>query len=181
MSADDRLRWDRHHDALPYPTVRDVGLPLPFRPFADLFPRHGTALDLACGRGTAAVWLARRGLSVQAHDVSTVAVATARALAHSCGCAARCTVAVTDLDDGLPPGDPVDVLLCNGFRDPSLYEPMLQRLAGGGLLALGVLSEVGAGAGRFRAPAGELPRAFAALSVIGSGEADGRAWLLARR
>jgi len=181
VSTDDRLRWDRQHDELPRPTVRDVVLPLPFRPFADLFPRRGTALDLACGRGTAAVWLARRGLTVQAHDVSTVAVAATQALARSCGCADRCAVAVTDLDDGLPPGDPVDVLLCNDFRDPLLYGPMLHRLACGGLLALGVLSEVGAGPGRFRASAGELTRAFAALDVIGSGEADGRAWLLARR
>jgi hypothetical protein len=44
-----------------------------------------------------------------------------------------------------------------------------------------VLSEVGATAGPFRARAGELRRAFAGLQVMAAGEADGEAWLLARR
>jgi SAM-dependent methyltransferase len=181
VSADDRIRWDRRYAGQPVATIDDVGLPPPFRPFTALFPRCGTALDLACGRGAAAVWLARRGLTVAAHDISAIAAEAAQGLARRFGCAARCVVSVTDLDEGLPPGGPVNVLLCNDFRDPRLYESMLHRLAAGGLLAISVLSEVGGGTGRYRAPAGELTRAFASLEILASGEADGRAWLLARR
>jgi SAM-dependent methyltransferase len=46
---------------------------------ADLRP--GTALDLACGAGRNAVWLAERGWRVTAVDFSGVALRTARSLA----------------------------------------------------------------------------------------------------
>ena len=75
----------------------------------------------------------------------------------------------------------MQVLLCHRFRAPTLYDPMMARLAPGGLLAICVLSEVGAEPGRFRAAAGELRSAFAGLDVIAAGEGDGQAWLLARR
>ena len=181
VSDDDRLRWDaRYRDRAPA-TRDDVALPRVFQPYAHVFPITGTALDLACGRGTAALWLAERGLTVRGYDVSPVAVARARILAEECGYAARCRFDVADLDAGLPPGEAVNVLLCNKFRDPRLDEPMVERLAAGGLLAVSALSRVGASAGPFRAGLGELERAFAALQVIGCGEADGEAWLLARR
>jgi SAM-dependent methyltransferase len=46
---------------------------------ADLAP--GDALDLACGEGRNAIWLARRGWRVTAMDFSSVAVERGRALA----------------------------------------------------------------------------------------------------
>jgi hypothetical protein len=49
-----------------------------------------------------------------------------------------------------------------------------------GVLAISVLSEVGAQPGFFRAAAGELDVAFAALQAMAAGEGDGQAWLLAR-
>ena len=120
-------------------------------------------------------------MTVHGYDVSPVAIAQARTLAHRCGCAARTHFAVADLDDGLPPGDPVEVLLCNDFRDPRLDDALRHRLREGGLLAVSALSEVGATPGRYRAAPGELQRAFGALDVVACGEADGRAWLLGRR
>ncbi len=50
---------------------------------ADLAP--GRALDLACGAGRNAVWLAERGWRVTAVDFSGVALTMARALANSRG------------------------------------------------------------------------------------------------
>ncbi|MBX5488655.1 MAG: methyltransferase, partial [Mycolicibacterium hassiacum] len=64
---------------------------------------------------------------------------------------------------------------------PRLYTPIIERLAPGGLLAIAVLSVVGAAPGRFRAAPGELTTAFGELQVIASGEGDGLAWLLGRR
>jgi hypothetical protein len=58
---------------------------------------------------------------------------------------------------------------------------MVERLAPGGLLAMAVLSEVGAGPGRFRAGPGELRNAFDRLRIEAHGEADGLAWLLATK
>ena len=74
----------------------------------------------------------------------------------------------------------MDVLLCNRFRDRRLDAAIIGRLAAGGLLAMSALSEVGAEPGPYRAAAGELTRAFGALEVLGAGEGDGQAWLVAR-
>jgi hypothetical protein len=80
----------------------------------------------------------------------------------------------------LPDGPLVDVLLCHLFRGQNLVEPMIERLALGGVLAVAVLSEVGAEPGLFRAPPGELVAAFGHLEVLDQDEADGRAWMVAR-
>lgn len=181
MSDDDRVRWDRRYAGRGVVSVDDVGLPSIFQPFAEMFPTVGHALDLACGPGGTAVWLAQRGMDVYGCDVSPVAIDHARALAELCDCAARCRFETLDLDQGLPAGMPVNMLLCNKFRDPRLDRAIVERLADGGLLAISALSEVGAAPGPFRAKAGELIRAFDVLEVIASEEARGEAWLLARR
>jgi SAM-dependent methyltransferase len=181
VSDDDRVRWDRRYAGHEVVSDDDVALPPMFEPFAESFPAAGHALDLACGRGGAAVWLARRGLDVWGCDVSPVAVRLARELADRCGVASRCRFEIVDLDEGLPAGPRADVLICNRFRDDRLDRSILERLAGGGLLAISALSEVGSSPGPFRVRAGELRRAFDGLDVIAAGEANGEAWLLARR
>lgn len=177
MSEQDRIRWDAAYAdrTAASPPV----LPQVFAGHEALFPHTGTALEIACGSGSAAVWLALRGLDVHGVDVSAVALGRARALAEEHGVSVRFDT--MDLDDGLPPGAPVDLVLCHRFRDPGLDGPMVGRLAPGGLLAICVLSEVGAAPGRFRAGSGELRTAFAGLEEIAAGEGDGQAWLLARR
>lgn len=181
MADADRERWDRHYASRDRHITDHAALPAVFASSAGLFPTIGSAIELACGTGAAAVWLALRGLRVWACDISPVAVAAATERARLCGVAHRCTFEVVDLDHGVPAPGPVDVLLCSMFRDPQLDGALVERLAPGGLLAVSALSEVGAAPGRFRAGAGELLRAFGALDVIGHGEADGRAWLLGRR
>lgn len=181
MTGDDATRWNSRY-AQRGPVARtEVALPRRFGPFAHLFPADGRAMELACGSGAAAVWLARHGCSVWACDVSEVAIVQARDLARRCGVAARCRFEVVDLDAGTPPGGKHDVLLCNMFHDPRLDEQIVDRLAPGGLLAISALSEVGAAPGRYRAGPGQLRAAFAALDTITHGEADGEAWLLARK
>jgi SAM-dependent methyltransferase len=145
-----------------------------------LFPVGGYALDLACGRGQAAVWLALRGLVVHGVDVSSVAVRFAGDLAARHGVRDRCLFEVVDLDNGLPDGPPADVILCHLFRDASLYQAIIQRLAPGGLVAIAVLSEVDHGPGPFRAAPGELREAFSAVTILAANEGQGEAWLLAR-
>ena len=181
MADADRARWDRRHESLVSAGSDEPGPPHLFAPYADLFPRSGHALELACGRGRAAVWLASRGMDVWGLDVSPVAIARATELARRMAGGARCRFDVVDLDDGLPPGPRVDLVLCHKFRDPRLDAAVVDRLAPGGLLAIAALSEVGGTPGPHRAARGELARSFAGLDALASGEADGEAWLLARR
>lgn len=181
MAAGDRSRWDVRYTSLGTPPDAAIGPPACYSTVAAEFPRTGTALDIACGQGGFAVWLAGRGMDVWGVDVSPVAVEHAATLARRHGVAQHCRFDVADLDDGLPPGPPVDVLVCHLFRDRRLDDALVERLVPGGLLAIAALSEVGAPPGRFRAQRGELLEAFGHLEVIAADERDGTAWLLARR
>ncbi len=177
MSIDDRARWDERYRTRTHSGPRCPEL---FAPYVDLFPTTGIALDLACGPGAGTLWLGQRGLEAVGVDVSPVAVAVARNGADRLGLSAQCRFDVADLDDGMPPGPPVDLLLCHRFSQPALYEPMRRRLKPGGLLAVAVLREVGAQPGRFRAPAGELATAFASVDTVASTEGAGAAVFVGR-
>ena len=181
MSESDRQHWDDRYAKLGPAPLDALEAPPDFAAFAELFPRSGFAFELACGRGRLAVWLANRGMHVHGVDVSPVAIDLARQLAAQSALADRCRFDVADLDDGLPAGPPADLIVCHLFRDARLDRGLLERLAPGGLLAIAVLSEVGAAPGPFRARPGELHAAFGELDIQAEGEADGRAWLLGRR
>ncbi len=181
MSEEDRRHWDgRYEDSEVAPFEGELSPPPLFAEIEHLFPTSGMALDVACGRGRGAVWLAQRGLDVFGFDVSPVAIGLAEQHAEDVGVTERCLFVAHDLDAGLPPGGQVDLVLCYLFRDASLDEAMVERLKPGGTLAIACLSEVGHGPGSFRARPGELTDAFGTLDVLEAGEADGSAWLLAR-
>lgn len=180
MTDDDRRHWDARYTEKGLAPDGPAIAPPVFAPFEELFPTEGSALELACGRGRAALWLASRGMEVYGVDVSPVAIELARELASRSGFADRCRFEVFDLDGGLPGCDPVDLLFCHFFRDARLDRAMIDRLAPGGLLAVAVLSDVGHGPGRFRAKPGELRAAFGELELVAEREGDGTACILAR-
>ncbi|KUI31965.1 SAM-dependent methyltransferase [Mycobacterium sp. IS-1742] len=173
--------WNRRYAELGPTAAASVGPPTLFAAHADLFPTAGSALDVACGQGRTAVWLAQRGLTVLGCDISAVAIEHARAAARQHRVADRCRFEVGDLDGGLPPGPPVDVVVCHLFRDERLDRALVARLRPGGLLAIAALSEVGAAPGRYRVAPGALTGAFADLQILAADERSGTAWLLGRR
>jgi SAM-dependent methyltransferase len=180
MSEEDRRHWDDRHAVVGVGSD-DPGLPTIFAAIEDSFPVGGRALEIVCGRGELAVWLAMRGMDVFGVDVSPVAVGLAAELAGRSGVADRCRFEVWDLDDGLPPGPPADLVVCHMFREPRLDQELIERVAPSGLLAIASLSEVGGPPGRFRAKPGELREVFAKLETLSDGEGDGVAWLLGRK
>ncbi len=167
----DRERWDARH------AVAGPGAPMPpdaLRGREHLLPVAGRALDVACGRGQVAAWLAGRGFAVDAVDVSPVGLTAGAALAPGVRWIAH------DLTAGLPVEGPYAVVVCQRYRDPALYPALAAALAPGGLLVLTVLSEVGDTGGPFRAAPGELPAAFPGLEHLAVDEGDGQASLVAR-
>lgn len=176
MSEVDRRRWDARH------AVADDVVPLPpdaLRGREDLAPTSGRALDLASGRGAVALWLAGRGLAVDAVDVSPVAIEAGARRAGNLPVRWWCH----DLDTGLPAAcaGSYDIVVVQRFRDPGLYPALAAALAPGGLLVVTVLSEVDEGPGPWRAARGELRAAFAGLDVLVHMEANGEASLVGLR
>ena len=148
MAEEDRRRWDERYAEQGTSAGERGAARLPSPRHADAFPTDGTGARSRLRPGTrAAVWLARRGMDVWGLDVSAVAIGQARDLAQRSGVGDRCRFDVFDLDDGLPDGPPVDVILCHKFRDRRLDHAIIDRLAPGGLLAIVVLSEVDASPG----------------------------------
>jgi len=82
---------------------------------ADLQP--GRALDIGCGEGGDAMWLAEHGWHVVATDVSEVAIGRARTDAQARGIADRIDFIRTDLTDGVPNG-PFDLVSAHFFHTP---------------------------------------------------------------
>lgn len=79
MSEADRRKWDERYRQGAYSSRRRPSAFL--EDWAQLLPESGRALDLACGAGRNALFLARRGLRVDAVDISTEALARGRAAA----------------------------------------------------------------------------------------------------
>jgi SAM-dependent methyltransferase len=91
--ADDITRWDnryRTHD-----TPWDTGLPSSelVRVMAEDAIAPCTTLEIGCGTGTNAVWLASRGFTVTAVDVSPLAIEAAKQKAMEAGVAVQFLVA----------------------------------------------------------------------------------------
>jgi SAM-dependent methyltransferase len=95
------------------------------RELAALVP--GRALDLACGEGRNAVWLARLGWEVTAVDFSKVAVRKARALADHFG--ARVAFAVVDVVTWEPPRQSYDLVVLSYLQLPSAERRIVWRNA----------------------------------------------------
>jgi 2-polyprenyl-3-methyl-5-hydroxy-6-metoxy-1,4-benzoquinol methylase len=77
MSDADRVRWDEQHKQTPGSDRPSAFLREVIESSAWQLPR-GRALDLACGQGRNSLYLAERGYSVVAVDISAVALQTGR-------------------------------------------------------------------------------------------------------
>jgi SAM-dependent methyltransferase len=167
---DDRQRWDRRYTDALGDGAAGSGVVEPAAPevlaqvqsLTDRVPATGRALDVACGPGSVTLWLAGRGLNVVALDVSPVAIGLLGRTARAAGLDVRIEARVADLDLGIPDDlVDLDLIVCQRFRDPSLYAVMVDRLRSGGVAMVTVLSMVGADdPGPFHAPRGELLAAF---------------------
>ncbi len=153
--------------------------------------RAPTALDVACGAGRDAVFLAARGFEVEARDHAPEALERARALARREGVAVRTVECDLERDDLPPPGRTFDLVVCFRFLHRPLFAWMEAAVAPGGWL---VYETYRAGQERFGRPKrahfmlqpGELARAFPGLRTVRHEEPDPpggplTARLLARR
>lgn len=149
---------------------------------ADLLPRGGKVLDVACGRGRHALLLASAGFDVHAIDGDPEAVAFVRITAERLGLAITCEV--VDLETDPPPSLPAaafDVVVVFNYLHRPLMPAIRAALKPGGRLFYETFTTQQAERGHPRNPAfllkaGELAALAAPLVVIRSreGEVDGR-------
>ena len=140
MSVADRERWEARYGR--EGLVMGERVKTLVRELEPVLPRSGRALDIACGEGQLAVWLARRGLEVTAVDIAPTGLAKLRAQAEAAGVADRVTGIEADLDQGLPALEPgFDLVTCIDFYSPAVIAQARELLAPGGLLLVQVVLE----------------------------------------
>jgi SAM-dependent methyltransferase len=91
-----------------------------------------SALDLACGDGRNAAYLAQLGFQVDAVDISDVAIESLSAAVSDRGLAVN--PRRIDLERDPLPGSNYDVIVLLNYLQRSLFEPVARALAPGGLL-----------------------------------------------
>lgn len=115
MTREDRDRWDEKWSAYPALDRRPSSLLIRYQEHLT----GGDALDLACGLGQNALWLAEQGYRVTAVDISPVALEAAQAAAQARGLNVNFMQA--DLDTYTLPQEAFNVVTVFRFLDRRLF------------------------------------------------------------
>jgi SAM-dependent methyltransferase len=129
--------------------------PLLVEAACDLPPGH--ALDLACGTGRNALWLAQHGWSVTAVDGSAAAVEILRGRAERSG--GRVDAQVADLENAgfkIAPANYDLIAMCYYFQRDLIERCKRGLVPGGVMVAIALLIEPGKELSTFRLQPGEL-------------------------
>lgn len=137
----------------------------------DLLPRGGDALDVACGRGRHALWLAEHGFTVRAVDRDAEAVDALRE--ESTRRRLNVQAGVLDLETGTPwLGDAgYDVIVVVHYLHRPLFPWLIRALRPGGMLVYETFTRAQAARGKpsnpvFLLEPGELRRLVQPLRVV---------------
>jgi tellurite methyltransferase len=133
-----RERWNERYDAPGFTAFPDAPAPWLVEHRALLEEVRGSAhadpraLDVACGDGRNARYLAELGYGVDAVDVSDVAIAALRSAAADSGLAVR--PRVLDLEHEPLPASDYDVVVCMSYLQRDLFGALQRALRPGGVL-----------------------------------------------
>jgi len=129
MSDTDRKKWDERYASGAYKARKHPTQLL--ADWIDDLPK-GRALDVACGAGRNSLYLAEHGYSVDAIDISAIALERARTSA------AERELDVNwiemDLETEVIPNDHYDLIIIVRYTHPTLVADLIGRLADGGFL-----------------------------------------------
>lgn len=189
MSQEDREKWQQKYREGAYASRLHPSVYLQ-QHLPELAPPCLQALDLACGAGRNALYLAAQSYQVDALDIAAEGLQRGKTLATDAGLAGI-RWHEHDFDRGLPPAlDQYGLVIMVRYLDIVLLRVAIKRLVKGGY----VLAEVhlqtdkpvaGPGSNRFRAAPGALASVADGLDIIDSFEGettdpDGSAVALAR-
>lgn len=119
--------WDRRYSEGEYISERN-----PSRLLVEFLPMlpKGRALDIACGEGRNAIYLARQGFEVDAIDISGVAINRGREAAGDL----KVNFAVADLEGFEMPEDTYDLIINFNYLQRSLVQGIKKGLKIGGYI-----------------------------------------------
>lgn len=129
MSAVDRDKWNRRYAAGAYAGRTEASALLQVWVGA---VQAGTALDVACGAGRNALYLAERGFEVNGVDISAAALSRARSSARRRG--VRLNLIEHDLDTPLTLDAAYQLILVVRYVNLPLMAQLTDHLAPGGFL-----------------------------------------------
>ncbi len=124
----DREKWNQRYAD----ESGDIPAPDPFLVQHSDLLKSGRALDLACGRGGNAIFLAQTGYVVDAVDISDIALSKLQGYVKGLGLDIRCIVA--DLDYFTLPRESYDLVVVFYFFSEPLLTSIKNTLRQGGLL-----------------------------------------------
>ncbi len=157
---------------------------------AGLLPREGRALDVACGRGRHALWLAERGLTTLGVDRDPDAIGELSEAARERRLPLRGEMRDLEGGDNSFHGSTFDVIVVVHYLHRPLFPVLIEALGPGGLLVYETFTRAQAARGKptnpdFLLKPGELLELVGPLEVLASreGDFDGRmvASVVARR
>lgn len=155
------------------------GLPEPasvLKDYGHLLPARGVALDVACGLGGSALFLASRGLDVVAIDISPMAIEKLRESAASLKLGLE--TAVLDVKVFAWESNKFDVIVISRFLERALTIKIIDALRPGGLLFYQTfirkkVTDSGPSNPNFLLSENELLRLFQPLRVLAYREEGG--------
>lgn len=173
MSINIAEKWDKRYEK--QDPKHPVSPSWVLRQHTERLPLKGKGLDLACGLGGNARYMAQCGLSVEAWDISDVALTQL----NNWAAVNRLPIQPTlcDLDQMLLPYQQFDVITVSFYLNRALFPQIEQALKPGGKLFyqtfLGPVQDNAPSNLDFYLSAGELSKAFPTLTT----EIYGEGWL----
>jgi tellurite methyltransferase len=162
----------------------EEGSPTPVVARAAALSSPGRALDLACGAGRNALFLARNGWTVVALDGAAEAIRILKEKTAEYGLAIEAAVADLERDPIPYPDESFELVVITHYLQRDLFPRAASLLTAGGLCAVAIrLADASAGARkhRYRLKPGELRQLFDGWKVVDYREEDGIAEIIARR
>ena len=134
--SDDKDKWNRRYLAAsgdtPGVNSGTNSIAQVLEEYAHLLPDSGDALDIACGLGVNALFLARRGFKTHAWDISNVAIDRLKEMCQSMSLDIE--MRVRDVVAEPPVKNSFEVIIVSRFLDRRLSASIISALKPGGLL-----------------------------------------------
>lgn len=122
MSQQDQQKWDKKYQETPkLLQQRDPSCKL--QELIKKIKLPALALDVACGAGKNAIYMAKKGLQVDALDISKVALQNLEAQKYS-----NIHTQLIDLDEYTPPKEQYDIIVKTNFLDRQLIPKLTTAL-----------------------------------------------------